>query len=219
MDNPLSWKVDKIKMNPRSIFSSAFRAVARSRLAILTIALTYVISLIVGIVMVHSGNKFALDYANNLVAQANATDPSSIALQQDERLKAAVLDFGANLLLDAIPNTVEGMAIVFPYPFVAVRGWVGGIVSVRTDKEHSSRLSDPGEAFYYLLTLALQLIPYSLAGGTEVNLGLAAFRPRPFYQGSKWLGFPKEAILDVFRIYLLVVPLFLVASLWEFLAR
>jgi uncharacterized membrane protein SpoIIM required for sporulation len=92
-------------------------------------------------------------------------------------------------------------------------------VSVGTDRDHTSRLADPGERFYYLLTLILQLIPYSLAGGAGVNLGLAAFRPRPFYQGTKWLGFPKEAILDVLRIYVLVVPLFLIASLWEFLAR
>jgi hypothetical protein len=54
--------------------------------------------------------------------------------------------------------------------------------------------------------------------GAGVNLGVAYFRPRPYYQSEKWLGMPKEAILDVFRIYTLVVPLFLVASLWEFLS-
>jgi hypothetical protein len=50
-------------------------------------------------------------------------------------------------------------------------------------------------------------------------VGLAYLRPKPYYQGDKWLGIPKEAIRDVLRIYVLVVPLFLVASLWEFLAR
>jgi hypothetical protein len=30
---------------------------------------------------------------------------------------------------------------------------------------------------------------------------------------------PKEALRDAARIYMLVVPLFAVASLWEFLAR
>ncbi len=67
--------------------------------------------------------------------------------------------------------------------------------------------------------LILQLVPYSLAGGAGVNLGIAYLRPRPFYQGDKWQGIPKEAIRDAFRIYLLVAPLFLAASLWEFLAR
>lgn len=206
-------------MTFKNIVSAVFRAVSRARLPILTIALTYALSVIVGAVMVHSGNKFALDYADSLVAQSSATDPASIALQQNDRLKAALFDFGGNLLLGAVPNTVTGMTIVTPYPLAAFRGWIGGIVSVWTGGDHQSRLSVPGEAFYYLLTLVLQLIPYSLAGGAGVNLGLAAFWPRPFYQGKKWLGFPKEAYLDVFRIYLLVVPLFLVASLWEFLAR
>ena len=206
-------------MNPSNVMSDAVRAVSRARTAILTIAFTYVLSVIVGIVMVHGGNGFALDYADSLVAKAQATDASSIALQHDERLKAALFDFGGNLFVGAIPNTIEGLAVIMPYPFVAFRGWVGGIVSVGTDSAHTSRLADPGEGAYYLLTLVLQLIPYSLAAGAGVNLGLSAFRPRPFYQGIKWLGFPKEAILDVFRIYVFVVPLFLVASLWEFLAR
>ncbi len=65
----------------------------------------------------------------------------------------------------------------------------------------------------------LQLVPYSLAGGVGVNLGLANLRPRPVYQGARWLGLPREALLDVLRVYLLVVPLFLIASLWEFLMR
>jgi len=72
---------------------------------------------------------------------------------------------------------------------------------------------------YYLITLTLQLIPYVLSGGAGVNIGLAFYRPRSFYQGEKWLGIPKEALWDVFRIYLLVVPLFLLASLWEFFER
>lgn len=169
--------------------------------------------------MVHSGNKFALDFADNLVAKASTRDPAALALQKDNRLGAALFDFGENLFVGAIPDTIMGMAVIMPYPFVAYRGWVGGIVSVWTGKAHTSRLADPAEAAYYLITLILQLIPYSLAGGAGVNLGLTIFRPRPYYQGGKWLGFSREAILDVFRIYLLVVPLFLVASLWEYLAR
>ncbi len=109
------------------------------------------------------------------------------------------------------------MGIVFPYPFIAYRGWVGGIVSI--DDNHASRLADPNEAGYYLLTLLLQLIPYTLAGGMGVNLGIASFRPRPFYQGENWHGLSKEAIRDVLRVYVVIVPLFLVASLWEFFAR
>jgi len=39
------------------------------------------------------------------------------------------------------------------------------------------------------------------------------------YSGPRWLPIPVEGIRDVGRIYVLVTPLFLVASLVEFLAR
>ena len=51
-------------MNSDNIITTVFRAVPRARPAILTKALTSVISVIIGAVMVHSGNKFALDYAD-----------------------------------------------------------------------------------------------------------------------------------------------------------
>ncbi|RMD93858.1 MAG: hypothetical protein D6813_03325 [Calditrichaeota bacterium] len=167
--------------------------------------------------MVHTGNSFALAYGDNLVKRVRVNDPVSIALQKGKRLKAALLDFGQNLFLGAVPNTLSGLTVIVPYLLAIYRGWVGGIVSV--DDAHVSRLAKPGDALYYILTVILHLIPYSLAGGAGVNLGLAYFLPRRFYQGERWLGLPKEAILDVLRIYYLVVPIFFAASLWEFLAH
>ena len=189
---------------------------SRARLGILTIALTYVLSLVVGAGMVHAGNRFALAQRDSLIARTRASDPALSALREGHRLSAALWDARSNLRA-AIIDTVLGLGVVFPYPEVAYRGWVGGIVSV--DDAHASRLSDPREAGYYLLTLLLQLIPYSLAAGVGVNLGLAYMRPRPVYQGAKLIGLPQEALKDVLRVYLLVIPLFLVASLWEFFAR
>lgn len=198
------------------MLSSVLRAVLRARVAILSIALTYAVSVIIGIMMAQSGNVFALAYRDNLVAQARESDPSSVALQRGDKLSAALSDFGRNLLLSAVPNTVAGVSIVIPYPIVAHQGWVGGIVSV--DDAHGSRLANPIEATYYIIVLILQLIPYTLSAGAGINLGLAYLRPRLCYQGDKWLGLPKEAVRDVVRIYLLVVPLFLTASLVEFFA-
>ena len=110
-----------------------------------------------------------------------------------------------------------GVGVVFPFPWVAYQGWVGGIVCVRGD--HSSRFDDARSAAYYLLTLGLQVASYSLAVGAGVNVGVALFRPGRDYQGSKWHGFlPGEAVRDVARIYALAIPLFLAASLWEFLS-
>src|SRR5438093_3502813 len=59
--------------------------------------------------------------------------------------------------------------------------------SVRSD--HTSRLNDPRSAIYYLLTLLLQVMPYSLAVGAGVNVGIALFRPAVYYQDQKWYGF------------------------------
>jgi uncharacterized membrane protein SpoIIM required for sporulation len=181
---------------------------------ILTFAVTYLIAVLIGIVFVHSGNVFALSSRDSIVAGAQN---SAIlhALHNGNRLYAALLDFGANLFA-ACANTISGLTIIVPYPVAAYRGWVIGIVSV--DSAHASRLTDPSSALYYVLTVILQLIPYALAGGAGVNLGHAFLWPRPPYQGERWLGLPKEAIRDVLRIYILVVPLFLAASLWEFLA-
>ena len=178
-------------------------------------ALTYAASVLIGMAMVHAGNDFAIAFRDNLVAQAQSS-PVLVALHQNDRLRAALLDFAGNLYA-AVADTLGGLGVVFPFPLIAHRGWVGGIVSINS--AHASRLANPQEAVYYLTTLLLQLVPYSLSAGAGVNMGLALWRPKPYYAGPKWLGIPVAAIRDVLRIYLLVVPLFLVASLWEFLAR
>ncbi len=196
--------------------SAIIKALSRARLPILTFAVTYFISVLVGAVMVHMGNEFALVYRDDLVGRAQASDPAMLALGQNERLRASLFDFGGNLAA-GIGQTVAGLGVIAPYPIAAFRGWIGGIVSV--NGAHVSRFAVPSEAAYYLSVLILQLIPYSLAGGAGVTLGIACFRPPRYYQGAKLLWLPKEALRDVLRIYLLVVPLFLIASLLEFLAR
>ena len=199
-------------------FSSIFPALRRARFPILTIALTYLASVLVGIVMVHSGIPLALNSRDSIVGQATSGNNSTInALQSGQPLKAALLDFGGNLFIGAVPSTLTGLGVVFPYPLVAYQGWIGGIVSV--DGKHASRLAQPGEAIYYIVTLVLQLIPYSLAGGAGVHLGLAYYRSHSGSQAAKWYELPQPELRDVARIYLLVIPLFLIASLWEFLLR
>ncbi len=190
-------------------------ALRRAKKAILSVAIVYVIFLLIGIAMVSLGYPLALNFRDNLIRNAESSDSTLIAYNRGDRLLAAGLDFSANLLLGAVPNTLGGLGVVFPYPVIAYRGWVGGIVSV--DNQHVSRLTTPNSAIYYLVTLILQLIPYTLAGGVGVNLGLALWRTPEYYGGRRVFGLPREAVLDVFRVYILIVPLFLVASLWEFL--
>jgi hypothetical protein len=109
------------------------------------------------------------------------------------------------------------VSVVGVYPITAYRGWVGGIVSI--DAGHRSRLADPARGFYYLVTPVRQLIPYSIAGGVGVRLGVAAWRNLRRTIGPTWLGLPRAECADALAAYLLIVPLFLVASLWEFFAR
>ena len=195
--------------------TSISHALRRARVAILSIAFLYALSLLVGTTMVQTGYQPALAYRDYIVSNAQS-DSTLVALNSGNRLGAALRDFYGNLVLGAVPNTLGGLGVIFPYPFVAYRGWIGGIVSV--NNAHVSRLATFSGAFYYLTTLVLQLLPYSLATGAGVNLGLSLWRKQTYYEGERWLGFPREAVLDVLRIYALIVPLFLVASLWEFLA-
>ncbi len=199
------------------VMAQVFRAVFRARMSILTIAATYALFVAIGIVLAHAGNRYALSSGDEIVGQALKQDPAAIADQRGDKWRAALLDGTRNLLIGAVPKTIAGLSVVFPYPLVAYQGWVGGIVSVRGN--HTSRLTNPFSATYYFVTLILPLIPYSLAAGAGVNAGIAMFRPATYYQGEKWLSiFPAESLRDIARIYILVVPLFVLASLWEFLS-
>ncbi len=189
-------------------------SLARARWAIVSLALTYALSVLVGGLMVHCGSTFALSHRDNLVARARSKDPVFQAYNRGSRFTAGLMDFGGNLFLGAVPTTVGGLGLVVPYPLAAYRGWVGGIVSV--DDGHKSRLRAKGSGAYYLLVLILQLIPYSLSGGAGIKLGWTLFR-RSAVPGAKLFDLPREALADVLRIYILVVPLFLLASMLEFL--
>ena len=190
-------------------------ALRRCRIGIATVAITYLVAIVVGAAMVHAGNAFALETRDSIVTGAHVEDPASRALREGHRLDAALIDFSRNVLLVALPVTFAGLAIVVPYPFVAYRGWVGGIVSV--DAAHASRLADPREAAYYVTTLVLQVVPSALTGGAGVALGVAYVRRKP---GDRlFLGLPRTALRDVALTYVVALPLFLIASLWEFLAR
>jgi hypothetical protein len=116
-------------------------------------------------------------------------------------------------------SLMAGYGVPAGYAVAANRGWIGGIVSV--DAAHRSRMARPFEAFYYIVTLLLQLVPYSLAGGAGVNLGIATFAgaSRTAYKGPRmrWLQIPYEAIRDAGWIYLVSLPLFVIASVFEFM--
>lgn len=179
--------------------------------------LIYAVSIGSGIAMVQMGNQFALTYRDTIVSNAHNNDSASIAFQNGNSIVGALWDFGENFGLGAIPSAIAGLSIFIPFPLTAYRGWVGGIVSVNQDRV--SRFASLGSAFYYISVIIGQIIPYSLATGAGLNLGFAYLKPASYYRdGKKILGLPKEAVLDLLRILILVAPIFLVTSTWEFLS-
>jgi len=186
-------------------------ALSRARLPIIAVAVTYLISVTIGIGMVHSGNQSALSYRDNVVSKAQ----SGAVLTQEHRLIQGLADFGGNSFGAAV-DTVLGFGVVLPFPSVLYRGWVGGIVSV--DSNHTSRLIHLRKAAYYFSVVLLQLLGYSLAAGAGIRAGLSVFRARPKNAGFMWYRVPKDVLHDILRIYALVLPILLIASLWEFLS-
>ena len=167
--------------------------------------------------MVQTGNQFALTYRDSIVTNAHNVDPAAIASQKGNPALGALWDFAENFGLVAIPSAIGGLSIFVPFPLTAYRGWIGGIVSVNHNLV--SRFASPGSAFYYVSVLIGQLVPSSLVTGAGLNLGYAYLRPAPYYrEGKKILGLPREAVLDLLRVFVLATPILFVASMWEFLS-
>jgi hypothetical protein len=195
-------------------------ALRRTRAPILWIGLTYAAGVVAGAGMVHLHSGFALAYRDKLVGRAMVSDPAALASRRGFPVRAALWDFAGNLGRGAVPSTVMGLAVALPFPQAAFRGWVGGIVSV--DGQHRSRLGNWSEGSYYLSVLILQLLPFTLAGGAGVRLGLGFLMPKgrwSYPSQQRWLTIPADGVRDVARIYVLIAPLFLLASLVEFLVR
>jgi len=199
----------------RGLIERVSQALDRARVPIAVVALASICPLVVGGVLATSGNGLALNERDRIVGAVQGSE-INVAYKQNDRVRAALLDFGGNVEA-ALVTSVTGLAIVGPVPFAAYRGWVGGLVSV--DARHVSRLSQPGTAFYYLVTVTLQLIPYILTGGAGMYLGLVAWRRRndTSVRSLLWLRIPGEAIRDVGWIWAVALPIFLAGSLFEFL--
>jgi hypothetical protein len=190
-------------------------ALRKTRAWILAIAVVHVLAVIAGAALVHGEYEPALAYRDRLVDQARQSDPVSLASQRGEHLRAALAE-AARTQWICVAVAVTGLTVVSPFALATYRGFVGGVVSV--DGNHISRLRQPDQAVYYLSVIILQIIPYALAAGAGVRLGLTYFSSGREYQGSRWLGYPKEAVWDVVRILLLTIPFVFAANLWEFLS-
>jgi hypothetical protein len=202
----------------RKIFNLIYVAIKRCKIYALTIFIAYCLSCFVGIMMSQDGNHFALSYRDKIVGQAIKTEKASINYQEGNTFSAALFDFGGNLLFGAVPQTLMGFGIIIPYFSVLKQGWVGGIVSV--DSDHHSRFKNFKSTFYYFFVLLLQFIPYSLSIGAGIRCGIE------FYNNNKLNGWSirkykitKASLIDLGSVYILVIPLFFIASCFEFLSN
>lgn len=201
----------------RIILRLVYLALTQCRIYVLTIFITYCISCFVGIIMVHNGNSFAISYRDKTVGKALTTDKAAINYQKGNNFSAAMHDFKGNLFFGAIPQTLMGLGIVVPYFTVSKQGWIGGIVSVNS--EHKSRFKNFKSTFYYFFVLLLQFVPYSLAIGSGIKFGIDFYINNKIHGWLMWnYKIHKSGLLDLGYIYLLVVPLFFLASCFEFMS-
>jgi hypothetical protein len=200
----------------KALLHSIIAAIIRCRKWILVIFLVYCFSALTGLLMVHNGNSFALSYRDNIIRKAEKSDQASINYAQNNRFRAAMIDFGGNLVFGAFTQTFIGLGVVFPFISTAYQGWIGGIVSV--NDQHRSRLTSIKPASYYFSVLLLQFIPYSLAIGAGVRLGIETYR---LNMGKKIREFriDRSSLKDVGYIYIAATPLFFIASCFEFLSN
>jgi len=189
-------------------------AIVRARLGVATVAAAYLLGVLAGAIMAHTGNRFALSYRDRMVSQAIKTSPILHADGSGKPLVAAALDTAGNAA-GGIGGVISGYCLPIGYAIAVYRGWIGGIVSV--DWRHRSRLAIDNGAAYYVTVMLLQLIPFSLTGGAGINIGLAAFTTLTPYKRTKWSYPPRRAVLDAAILFAVSLPIFAIASTVEFL--
>jgi hypothetical protein len=178
---------------------------------------TYALSAAIGATMAHKGSSFALTQRDQIVGRAIAHDRSSIDYRAGRRSRAALRDAAANFTLAALPQTLTGLAVIIPYFTVARQGWVGGIVSV--DGSHRSRLRTVRGAAYYLGVLILQFLAFSVCIGAGIKLGVEVYVQNRAVGWRLWeYRVSRPVLSDFLLVAATSIPLFLIASAYEFLS-
>jgi len=168
-------------------------------------------------VMVHTGNDFALSSRDKIIGEAHQTDPAAISAQSGNAGSAVIRDWWENVIYAALPQTVAGLSIGIPYISVACQGWVAGIVSV--DDAHASRFRSITSTAYYFIVLFLQFVPFSLAIGAGIRCGVDTYRHNTQVSWKVWkYRMPAPSLKDLGIVFCTSLPLFLLASGFEFLS-
>jgi hypothetical protein len=198
----------------KKIFLSILASFNKCKVYIIIVFLVYCLSCLTGIIMVHTDNNFALSQRDKIVDTANQEDKASINYQKGSQFNATLYDFTGNLFFAGV-QTFMGLGIVIPYFTVAYQGWVGGIVSV--NNFHKSRLKVLKSALYYVIVLLLQFIAYSMCIGTGIKAGVEIYKQNASISWKLWkYRIKKSNLIDIGNIYFISIPLFFIASLFEY---
>jgi len=167
--------------------------------------------------MVHYGNSFALSQRDKIVHSVVTNDKASINYQSGNNFTAAFYDCGENIIYAAVPQTVMGLGVILPYFSVVYQGWIGGIVSVNDSRQ--SRFDNIKSAAYYLLVAFLQFIAFSISIGAGIKCGIDLYKHNSKISWKIWnYRIPKASLQDIGYVYLATIPMFFVASCFEFLS-
>ena len=183
---------------------------------LLLVAGIYVVSFLLGYLMVHTQTPFAIELAEG-VAQAATTSPilSPIlgALMTGNVAFAVAFTFLVNLSVGAfatttLPGLIPLAGGVGSVAVTGLRGFIIGAVYY-----YAFSVSVP----YTILamgTAILELGAYVFSAAAGINISLSAVFPRRYHVESRWVAF-KEAWKDAGRIYLIVVILLALGAVWE----
>jgi hypothetical protein len=167
--------------------------------------------------MSHYGNNYALSQRDKIIQSIVKNDKAALNYQSGNHFKAALYDCKENLFNAALPQTVLGLGVIFPYFSVSYQGWVCGIVSV--NNFHQSRFKNIKSSAYYFIVLLLQIIPFSISIGAGIKCGIDSFKHNSKVSWKIWnYRIPLPSLKDLGYVYLLSIPLFFIASCFEFLS-
>jgi hypothetical protein len=201
----------------KTIIQSILTAIQNCKIYIISIFVIYCVSCFIGIILSHNGNSIALSQRDKIVNAAAKNDKAAINYEAGNKFQAAIFDFGGNILIGSIPQTIGGLSIIIPYVSVAYQGWVGGIVSV--DGLHQSRFRNIKTALYYFIVLLLDFLAYSLSIGAGVKWGVESYKKNIAVNWKIWkYKIDTKSLKDVGYVYLVSVPIYFIASCFEFLS-
>jgi hypothetical protein len=199
----------------KNLFVLIRAALGQCWAASVSIFTMYSLACLTGILMVNSGSEIALHQRDKIVGDAVQTSAASINYIAGNKFTAALHDCAGNLLYAAIPQTLLGLGVIPPFFTAAYQGWIGGIVSV--DGARRSRFRDVRSATYYLVVLIMQLIPFSLSIGAGIRCGIDLYKHNRSVSWRIWeYRIPIASLRDLGCVYLVTIPLFFIASCFEF---